>query len=1145
MKSILCILAVALALIAQATPVTPFQAKQAARAWAQRNAAFAGEDAIDASLTAVAVTNAEGVTLWYRVSLNNGSCIVVSPVTELEPVIACLENVPKNGLPSGHPMRAMLERDMADRLKKLGLYTSAPTGPTLMGAAPTASQATPADPVMVAWAEQGKAKWARLAGGTGGIQLMAAVTNGVDDAGMAEIVCVAKGFEKGGPLTHWNQEEDKLGKKCYNLYTPNNYPCGCVATAMAAMLQFFGANATKANYSPEGDGCKVDGVAINAVTMSGGGDLVPEGVEYYDWSLLDDMTSLSDYADDSKMNDDIRDLLGRVAYDAGVMLSMEWGWSGSGANTEDIAKALKAFQKVDIDSETSTGLRACAVLNPAENQYEKLIYFPCRLGKPVGLGINQEGGGTGGHAVLAVGFGWDDESNARVRIFAGWGGIGDGWYALPYINTKSLPSQAGSFLYDVVKKVVTLIGYEDESRVPLVGRVGKPEKVGGTLTLMPAGTPVTVSENGYFGLCDAPPPPSAISLEAAEYKASIWLSSSLANLLGKDSLKPGELCAALPDEIFFETMNCSVAYSFDQALEYARNENKALLRVSGMMHEEATSNLVERIRAIDEEDVTFKDKFVYFFTSANSSADLADGNPSIGVFLPSEVEQSGRWQYTNGRLAYGYVYALDEEWVESAVNDESDEVTNIVRSVVRNGFRANYGAETKDFRYVDIEDGVANDCPHDDFAAALEAMTQFVIDSGWVEYCRRTQGISLTVTASPEMEFGLPDPAFGVHVNAFTNGQKITAFAPGELVTNTAAGVVMGYSGWTLTNETTGVFLQGTGTNTTPFTVMSNDVLTLTWQMETNAVWISVRDADGGGTTSPGTGWYPYGKSVAFVAVANEGFVFDQWVSASGKALPEAVSFEAFPQWPVLVFVAEEPFALAAYYNNGSIPDECLEERHALTVSSLDSETGTEMTSFYGLMAPVTVVVAISGRDAETVNMGGTVNDLPAVGTAVSMENDTFMDGEGNTWRCVGWRIRASDSFDYEYGAGSAVGVALREDCELIWLWEKVVPAGPTRRPLVDPDDVPVAADGVSSPLTIYANSDGTFTVEAAIGNAVAGWWYVLKTASDLDGPYVKADGDECVKLAVEDGKKLELSTTFTPTDNKQFYKVTVEGEAP
>ena len=137
-KNILCVFVATLALLAQATPVTPSQAQQVAQAWAQRNKAFVGTG-VNIVGSAVAVTNADGVTLWYRVAMDNGSCLVMSPVTALEPVIACLESVGADGLPAAHPMRAMLERDMADRLKKLGLYEPAATGPTLMGASSGAS----------------------------------------------------------------------------------------------------------------------------------------------------------------------------------------------------------------------------------------------------------------------------------------------------------------------------------------------------------------------------------------------------------------------------------------------------------------------------------------------------------------------------------------------------------------------------------------------------------------------------------------------------------------------------------------------------------------------------------------------------------------------------------------------------------------------------------------------------------------------------------------------------------------------------------------------------------------------------------------------------------------------------------------------
>ena len=84
---------------------------------------------------------------------------------------------------------------------------------------------------------------------------------------------------------------------------------------------------------------------------------------------------------------------------------------------------------------------------------------------------------------------------------------------------------------------------------------------------------------------------------------------------------------------------------------------------------------------------------------------------------------------------------------------------------------------------------------------------------------------------------------------------------------------------------------------------------------------------------------------------------------------------------------------------------------------------------------------------------------------------------------------------------------------------------------------------GVPAPA-FGTDASGAQVFAFAIGNAVKGWWYVLKTAGDLAGPYAKADGADCVKLAEADGT-LKLSFTFTPTEEKRFYKVTVEGDKP
>ena len=283
-KNILCVFVAAFALAAQASWVTIPQARQAALAWAERNGAF-GVNASDALGTIKPFTDTNDVPLWFEVPLG-GSCMIVSPVTELEPVIAVLEGVNATadlaeGHPENHPMYTMLVRDMTDRLKKLELYDHPPkTSPSLLSAAP-AAPAAPSDPVMAAWAKDGEAKWAKLLP-TGGVHLMEAPTNGVADADMTLKIRVVDGFEQGGPLTHWNQGSAG-GGYCYNLYTPDHVVCGCVATMMSAIIQYFAVTGCAPDQA--GYPCKFNGENYDAVTKGGA----------YDWSLFATATNRAAY----------------------------------------------------------------------------------------------------------------------------------------------------------------------------------------------------------------------------------------------------------------------------------------------------------------------------------------------------------------------------------------------------------------------------------------------------------------------------------------------------------------------------------------------------------------------------------------------------------------------------------------------------------------------------------------------------------------------------------------------------------------------------------------------------------------------------------------------------------------------------------
>ena len=388
-----------------AEEVTPAMALAAADAWAERNAQFeTGNNATN--VITVCDTNAAQTVLWHQVSMAGGGCLIIAPVTEIEPVIMALERDPGE-LPAAHPLHGILTLDMRGRLRFLNLYPeNAPSsGGRLRLAASSSSEpeedeekAAHKEVVRQEWAEQQQSKWEKLrAPRKGGkARLGADLTKAAPDSEMKYKI-VLPGFEPSGKLTHWNQ-----GGGVYNMYTPGGVPCGCVATAAAAMMEYFhvGEKAGQEIETGKADaGTTYLGKAYASKTKGG----------KYDWANANS------------------ELYGRVAYDAGVAVGMGWNVGGSGALESATATAFVnyfGFQE------------ARYVDSPRPDQYEKLIYAQCRSGAPVGMGIHKSQGGSG-HSVVAVGYGIDDDDVERVRVFLGWGGSGDGWYALPYINTKS------------------------------------------------------------------------------------------------------------------------------------------------------------------------------------------------------------------------------------------------------------------------------------------------------------------------------------------------------------------------------------------------------------------------------------------------------------------------------------------------------------------------------------------------------------------------------------------------------------------------------------------------------------------------------------------------------------------------------------
>ena len=113
------LVAAMLALGARASLVTSNEVVAAVSAWASANSeTFTDKD----SSTVVAATptyDEDGATvLYWTVAMSNGGALIASPDTDLDLVVAVLENY-EGSFPEGHPLPAMLKSDMSNRLQAL------------------------------------------------------------------------------------------------------------------------------------------------------------------------------------------------------------------------------------------------------------------------------------------------------------------------------------------------------------------------------------------------------------------------------------------------------------------------------------------------------------------------------------------------------------------------------------------------------------------------------------------------------------------------------------------------------------------------------------------------------------------------------------------------------------------------------------------------------------------------------------------------------------------------------------------------------------------------------------------------------------------------------------------------------------------
>ena len=272
-KLIAIAVAAASVLGARADAVSSDLALAAATAWVAANPGFGARGA-----AVSAEAEYDGATLmWWVVRLADGGAVFVAPETSIDPVLAA---VPRYGgaLPAAHPLRAILSTDVANRRR---VIAEASATPRARGS--SVSRGVVTNAAIAAVVSAAETRWTKLTTARPRARAVTPTAN----------VVVVPGFgdeADNAYLRFWNQEDysgfsdlrsNAHFDPCFNLYTPlsaytgKHAVCGCVATAGAALLQYFGATGLTVNVKRD---CYMDGEKMKLTTIS--------ATNHYDWTIL-------------------------------------------------------------------------------------------------------------------------------------------------------------------------------------------------------------------------------------------------------------------------------------------------------------------------------------------------------------------------------------------------------------------------------------------------------------------------------------------------------------------------------------------------------------------------------------------------------------------------------------------------------------------------------------------------------------------------------------------------------------------------------------------------------------------------------------------------------------------------------------------
>ena len=376
-KSIVAVaVSVIVVLCASAEEVSADSAGVAAQRWLEDGAALGCN--LGVAVDSIRTCSPQEDASFHVVKLKGGGFVVMSSDTTREPVVAfssggdLVES-------DADPMWVLLKKDLALRIgeevatnRKSGLLKATSGGSSASG---------------------NEAKWNRLLGKSSGLLRASQGVSSISDVRVAPLV-----------QSKWDQEDVGDGH-CYNYYTPNNYVCGCVATAGAQIMRYFAWPRLDVSVAPfTNTHCEVDG-STRTLTTQGG---------YCNWSQMP-------LVPDGSITEQERQAIGKLTSDIGICVGMSYAGNGSSSggymlsevftNHYGYANALSLEWRHDISG---------------SDDMKNALLSNFDAGLPVAIGLS----GAGGHEIVGDGYGYSDDT-LYLHFNMGWSGTDDAWYAPP------------------------------------------------------------------------------------------------------------------------------------------------------------------------------------------------------------------------------------------------------------------------------------------------------------------------------------------------------------------------------------------------------------------------------------------------------------------------------------------------------------------------------------------------------------------------------------------------------------------------------------------------------------------------------------------------------------------------------------------